>query len=78
MKTRLIVIIAVLSCILMFSGITYSAVNLQANGELNGGTGIIGTYHDLSSTGIGASPLGPPYLALRIEYVYTATRRITH
>ena len=55
MKTRLIVIIAVLSCIIMFSGITYSAVNLQANGELNVGTGIIGTYHDLSSTGIGAS-----------------------
>src|SRR5208337_4324410 len=44
--------LAVISSVLMLSTAAM-ALNLQ-NGELVGGTGIVGTYHDLSTTGVGS------------------------
>jgi len=53
MKGRLVIILAVVASLLMFSTAAM-ALTLQ-NGELIGGTGIVGTYHDLSSTGVGST-----------------------
>jgi len=53
MKGRLVIILAVVASVLMFSAAAM-ALTLQ-NGELIGGTGIVGTYHDLSSTGVGST-----------------------
>src|SRR5208337_3136396 len=50
---RYIKILAVISSVLMLSTAAM-ALNLQ-NGELVGGTGIVGTYHDLSTTGVGGT-----------------------
>ena len=53
MKGRLVIILPAVASVLMFSAAAI-ALTLQ-NGELIGGTGIIGTYHDLSSTGVGSA-----------------------
>ena len=50
---RIMKIFAAASVVLMFS--TAAMALTLVNGELNGGTGIVGTYHDLSSTGVGSA-----------------------